>query len=143
MAQQAQATDESEEGAQTQAEADAQGEEAASGTVAPASAQSAYVGTWHQQGAAPDVEMFIVLDASSGVMCAADGKSQAQFDLVHTGSALSMGSYAYGGGDELVVIDDDVLQRTAEEKGVTYVVTYERWDEELPTWCQEQLAQLK
>jgi hypothetical protein len=140
---QAQATNESEEAAEVQAEADVQAEGEESNTVASASEQNAYVGTWRQQGAASDAEMFIVLEADRGAMCGADGKSQAQFDLVHTGSALSMGSYAYGGGDELEVIDGEVLQRSAEEKGVTYVVTYERWDEELPTWCQEQLAELK
>jgi hypothetical protein len=101
-----------------------------------------YVGSWHMFNASGGVEWFMVLQAEEGAVCVSDGKSQAHFDLVSEGGKLTMGDYDYGGGDLIEVIEEGtMLRRTAEEKGVTYVDTYERWDAALPGWCIEQLAE--
>jgi hypothetical protein len=100
-----------------------------------------HVGTWHW--GATDVEGFMVLGATAGALCVSDGKSQASFDLVLAEGALTMGDYAYGGGDTLEVsADGSTLERRSEEKGVVYTSTYARWEAALPGWCSEQLDAL-
>lgn len=102
-----------------------------------------YVGRWHLvRDSEVDVyDEFMVLGQSAGSACVTDGKSAMTFVLSPADDGVQMDINEVGGEAMLRTSPDaSRLQRTAVEKGVTYVTQYVRFEGALPEWCSDQLA---
>jgi hypothetical protein len=116
---------------------------ASPGPSIPTESVVAFVGPWQGEPAGESYARYMVIEEEQGFLCANDGRSQGSFSYTQSGSDLIMGSYGYGSGDTLHILEEGTrMERSTVDKGEASL-SYYRKVTGVPTWCTDQIETMR